>query len=255
MPFEAAKCPTCGATIQVQSDADSAFCSSCGNRLETKKAIAEYKLELEINKPVPVKGLSSVENDLLRGNQCLEAKDWGKAYQVFGSAIDKQADCYEAWYGCLRAMTENFSWLNNSIANIDGEKGLSAVVRNSLRYSNAHQNEETANKLERLYNSLVDEYTNALSKISSKKTTHIICIFFSIVSFLGIIFSLIYNIEIAGYLSGIGTISFIFLVVFIIIGFKNGESYRCLEITYSNNFRDRLNTIKSAIKHTKSINS
>jgi hypothetical protein len=183
MPFEAAKCPTCGATIQVQSDSASAFCSSCGNKLEPKKAIAEYKLEVEIIKPVPVKGVSSVENDLLRGKQCLEAKDWQKAYLVFGTAVDKQADCYEAWYGCLSAMTQKFSWLNDSIANIDGEKGLSAVVRNSLRYGNSHQREVTENKLESFYNLLVDEYNNALAEISSKKSKRTICAFLSLYRF------------------------------------------------------------------------
>ncbi len=109
MAFEAAKCPSCGASIQVPSDAEQARCMYCENILTVRDAI--QKLKIEVSGIVKLPGLSSVENDIARGNQCLEAQDWQRAYRIFCTAIDKQADCYDALMGCLVAITRTFHTL------------------------------------------------------------------------------------------------------------------------------------------------
>jgi hypothetical protein len=134
--FDAAKCPTCGATIQVQTDALFAFCSSCGNRLEPKKAIADYVVQLKGG--VTIEGVS-IENDLLRGKQCLESKDWKKAFEVFNFAINKQANNAEAWEGCLAAMTHCYSTVDQELFVKDGERGVRSILQNLIKYSNAEQ--------------------------------------------------------------------------------------------------------------------
>lgn len=133
MPFEAAKCPTCGAAVQVQSDVPFAFCSSCGNRLETKKAIALVKLD--VSEAIPVKGISSVENDLIRGRQCLDVKDWSTAFKVFSEAVAKDATSFEAWYGCLAARSENFQATNIVFENDLGVMSLTSITKNSMTYA------------------------------------------------------------------------------------------------------------------------
>ncbi len=59
MPFEAAKCPSCGAAIQVPSETEETFCGYCGNRIITKAAISYY--QVEISGSVSVKNQTSIE--------------------------------------------------------------------------------------------------------------------------------------------------------------------------------------------------
>lgn len=135
MNFEAAKCPNCGASIQVDSSAKSAFCMSCGSALIPKEAI-----ELKI------KGLSTAENDLERGQQCLDVNDWQSAFQMYNNALVNQADFFPAWLGCLEAMTEQFTTVASWVKLVD-YMGLESVLNNCLKYSNTDEQRELYDQL------------------------------------------------------------------------------------------------------------
>lgn len=169
MTYEAAKCPTCGAGIQVPSEAQSAFCPSCGNRIEPKKAIA--LLKLDVSEALPVKGLSSVENDLLRGKQCLEAKDWQEAYKVFCMAIDKQADCFDAWYGCLSAMVNGILVKESNWVRLNGSKGIDSAFRNCFQYLPENDPQKALEGLYSLLKKLEDESSKNLQLLSDASRT------------------------------------------------------------------------------------
>lgn len=82
MPFEAAKCPNCGGILQLDDSNETGFCQFCGSRIVVRDAI--QKMKIEVSGQVSMSGISSVENDIKRGQQCLAVKDWKKALEALG---------------------------------------------------------------------------------------------------------------------------------------------------------------------------
>jgi predicted RNA-binding Zn-ribbon protein involved in translation (DUF1610 family) len=132
MPFEAAKCPSCGAAIQVPNEMVQARCVYCGSTLIVRDAI--QRLKIEISGHVNVAGLSSVENDLERARQSMAVKDFAHAYKYYCSAVDKQANNYIAWRGCLMAATGNLSAVDLTQVSVDGLMGLKSLIDNCVYY-------------------------------------------------------------------------------------------------------------------------
>jgi len=146
MIFEAAKCPSCGAAIQVPSANESARCMYCGSVLVVKEAIQMLNVELN-GDPLG----ESFKNDLAHGQHCLEASDWKTAYAVFRRALEKRSDSDEAWIGCLTAMTQKFSWIDQSWVSLQGVHGLDSTIKNCCRYADFDQKKQLSEQLERLY--------------------------------------------------------------------------------------------------------
>jgi len=141
MSFISAKCPNCGASINVDPNAETAICMSCGSALIPKEAIELRKVDAKVD------GISTNLNTLVRGQQCLEAQDWVAAVRYFSSVIDNQADSFEAWYGLLRAYTHDFTLRTlGDIIGIStrGEKGLNAVLQNCKKYSSSAAYDESS---------------------------------------------------------------------------------------------------------------
>ncbi len=132
MPFEAAKCPNCGAAIQVPGEMTQARCMYCGSTLLVREAI--QKLKVELSGQVNVAGLSSVDNDLERARQSMAVRDFAHAYRYYCSAVDKQANSYAAWRGCLLAATENLAAADLAQYRLDGLMGLKSLVDNCIHY-------------------------------------------------------------------------------------------------------------------------
>ena len=146
MNLVSAKCPNCGANIEVSPEMETTKCKSCGSAILVDDAIQKYKIE--VSGEVSLSGISSLENDLELGKQCLAAQDWETAYKVYSGAIDKKSVCFEAWSGCLSALTQNFTWADKSWVPIEGIKGLKSVIANCLMYATTEQKNETTSKLE-----------------------------------------------------------------------------------------------------------
>ncbi len=147
MPFTAATCPNCGGNLQLEDSAETGFCQYCGSRIVVKDAIQKYKVE--ISGRVSMSGISSVENDIKRGQQCLAAQDWKKAFEVYNGAIDKQADSYEAWLGCLTAMTQDYTYIDCDWVKFEGINGIDLVITNCLKYGNTAQKENVKQDIEK----------------------------------------------------------------------------------------------------------
>jgi len=201
MPYEAAKCPTCGAPIQVDTTIESCFCSSCGNRINTVAAVKKLLVDAKVD------GISTIQNTLVRGEQCLEAQDWEAASRVFGSVIDNQADNYLAWNGLLKTLTQNFTQNDVTTIKSDGEKGLVSVLRNCSRHvppeAQVELNEQKAILLE-MWNVTIQK----LESESSKKSTQ---------RYLGSLFMLFMPYIVIGMLMG-GEMSAPFYIITGLIG-------------------------------------
>ena len=145
MKLVAAKCPCCNANIEVSPDAETTKCRYCGSAILVEDAIKKYTIEF--SGEVGISGISSLENDLKLGSQYLEVKEWTNAYHMFSNAIDKKADCYAAWHGCLCALTQNFSFADKSWAPISGSRGFEFVIGNCFKYGNLNQKKEMETEL------------------------------------------------------------------------------------------------------------
>lgn len=170
MLFEAANCPSCGANIRVPNDTERANCMYCGQSIIVKEAIQKFKVE--VSGQVDVSGISSVKNDILRGNQCLSAKDWIKAHEIFAIAISKVATNYDAWYGCLVAQTQNFvdicGWVE-----LDGAHGIESTIRNSIKYATDGQKKQILLKITKILKLMQkaekEYYNNQLERKKRRK--------------------------------------------------------------------------------------
>ena len=49
MPFVSAKCPNCGASIQLDDQRESGFCQYCGSKIQIKEAIAKVRIDKSKN--------------------------------------------------------------------------------------------------------------------------------------------------------------------------------------------------------------
>lgn len=246
MPYTAAKCPNCGASIEVDSDAKFSRCEFCGSTMEPQKAIA--KLQLEVSGKVEVPGISTVGNDLKLGTQCLEAKDWQAAYKVFCIAIDKQADCFDAWYGCLASMTRNFTVFDNKWASFEGAKGLRSVMRNCCAYTRPEIRQSLLISIEDFINKWIKEYSALDSSLKYWKTLSISVILIGILVFV----SMIYIALNGGFQSSGFYIFTIVIAIVITFTLDRKQNIKAkLQSRYDRDFETQVNSLQSEIRKYK----
>jgi hypothetical protein len=133
MPFEAARCPACGGSIQVPTERETANCMYCGTKIVVREAIASQRIE--VSGRVTLAGVATADNDVERADQCMMAKDYPSAYQYFCAAIDKHASNYAAWEGCLLALSGESTGIDYATAPYDGVMGIPSIARNLLKYA------------------------------------------------------------------------------------------------------------------------
>lgn len=158
MKYEAVKCPSCGAQLQLDDSQATGFCMYCGNKFLVQDAIQRMKIELSGH--VSMSGISTVENDIMLGKQCLEAKDWKKAFSNFQSAVSKQAENFDAWHGCLISLTQNFSGFDYDWPEREGVYGIDSVLRNINKYGNKEQREQVKRNMTSLLTSMQIKESN-----------------------------------------------------------------------------------------------
>ena len=75
MNFVAAKCPNCGAEIQVDKNLETAFCSYCGSKMLVQDAVNRVR----IVGPVEIKGIIKTPNHDFE-SKLANANNWAKIY-------------------------------------------------------------------------------------------------------------------------------------------------------------------------------
>ncbi len=133
MKFEDAKCPNCGATLQLDNSLETGYCVYCGSKFMVREAI--QRMKIEVSGQVSITGISTIENDIKLGQQCILAQDWKQAEDVFRLAISKKTNNFDAWFGWLTASTENYTLYNS----IKGVYGFDSAFRNCMQYGDATQ--------------------------------------------------------------------------------------------------------------------
>jgi len=109
MPFVAAKCTQCGASLQVDSLKDAANCEHCGSAFIIEKAIQNYNISnAQINtEVVNIQSGATADSLLQLGRKALDIGNRTEADDYFMRALSLDPKNYYAWY--LRAYTTDFS--------------------------------------------------------------------------------------------------------------------------------------------------
>jgi len=75
-----AKCPNCGANIEVDSSKDKVKCEFCGSTIEVEEAVEKYKIEL--SGKVEVEGLSGRKDKLRKAKQHIKFEEPDKTRKI-----------------------------------------------------------------------------------------------------------------------------------------------------------------------------
>lgn len=97
MKFVAAKCPSCGANIQVDEDTKKCFCQFCGSQIFVEEAIQMIKGTVQIDFK------NQIDNFLIRANEFMEQKRYSDAEIYFNKVLDIDATNKEAKEGLATA--------------------------------------------------------------------------------------------------------------------------------------------------------
>lgn len=85
-----ARCPNCGADIEVNKDNQTTKCQYCNSRIIIDDAIAKYKIEVSGN--VTIDNLPTAINLVKLGTRCLNQKEYKEAREKFEKAIEIDPD-------------------------------------------------------------------------------------------------------------------------------------------------------------------
>lgn len=104
MRLVSAKCPNCGANIEVDKDTNKTKCDYCKSNIIVDDAIAKYKLEVEI------KDLPKLDNYLKLGKRYYDNKDYEDAYNVYSKALEIEPDSVDAVFykGICKTLCTNY---------------------------------------------------------------------------------------------------------------------------------------------------
>lgn len=91
MNFTAAKCPVCGADIQVDGERTNCFCMYCGSQIQVQSAINSVSID----------GVASANAILTRAFQFLQTSDFEKASEYFSRVLDLEPTNGSAFLGQL----------------------------------------------------------------------------------------------------------------------------------------------------------
>ncbi len=90
MKLVKAKCPSCGAAIEVDKNSDTTKCDYCGSKIVVDDAIAKFKLE--VSGEVEIKNLPKIEGYLKNGEREYKNYDYKEALNYYNKAIELDPD-------------------------------------------------------------------------------------------------------------------------------------------------------------------
>lgn len=97
MNFTAAKCPVCGADIQVDGERTNCFCMYCGSQIQVQSAINSVSID----------GVASANAILTRAYQFLQTSEFEKANEYFLRVLDLEPTNANAFLGQLLAVIKS----------------------------------------------------------------------------------------------------------------------------------------------------
>ena len=102
-----AKCPNCGANMQVNDKLESTICQYCGSQVVIEEAIEKYKLE--ISGKVEVDGINSISKLYKNAESYIKLEDYKSALNTYYQIIRYNPEEIEAYKGVLLTISRNMT--------------------------------------------------------------------------------------------------------------------------------------------------
>lgn len=135
------KCPNCGANLKLSKLTGILNCENCGSTFASDK------------KDIPEE-FSYID----AGNKFLNLKEYKKAFASFDQACKVSPDNFACWLGLAKSITNDFSFVNDSILK-ESEKYIANAKKCALDENSKILNSELKN-----YYDLVENFTKTQNK-------------------------------------------------------------------------------------------
>ena len=108
MKLVSAKCPNCGASLDVNPSQEAIKCEYCHHAILVDDAVAKYKLE--VSGSVEVENLPKQDNLLKLANRNYENHEYEEAYESYDQVLKLDADNTLALlrYGICKTLLNNY---------------------------------------------------------------------------------------------------------------------------------------------------
>lgn len=175
-----AKCPNCGANIQVNDKLENTICQYCGSQVVIEEAIEKYKLE--ISGKVEVDGIRGRNSKLEQAKKHARLEEYNEAKNIILGIIAEDSLDVEAYIELIKVDIELFKQMEfdentSDLTDYNGWTMFNGIINNYERAKKIDDNnivdaglsdykEEVNNYLE--INKRVKEQENELKKITTK---------------------------------------------------------------------------------------
>ena len=183
MDYTVVKCSSCGGRLEIDEKLEKCVCDYCESVILTDDILG--KDDTKVVHKVRVEEVSPAYNLIKYGKVCLSAYDWDDAHRVFANAILKEPQSYQAWHGCLAALTYNFTSIQLGLANLHGVTGFASALKNVLLLGTRKQKRTVTSKITAMvsdmrekelsvYDTKFRAFKKAMKKKTNKRWVHII---------------------------------------------------------------------------------
>ncbi len=158
MGFVAAKCPNCGATIELSEDREYGFCTYCGTKVVQDKIVVEHRGNISIS------GIASEDAILDRAFLFIEDEKYDEANLYLEKALDTNPRCSKAYLGKLLCdyRVPSTVRLKESTLPINGNEYYKKAVRFATS-SELSELDDIKVNIEENINRVADELRNAVN--------------------------------------------------------------------------------------------
>ncbi len=145
MKFIVARCPNCGAHVEVDKDSDSARCEYCGSKVMIAETLENYKFN----------NLSKVEKFIIIGDRFYRDNNYKDAYNNYAKALELNPKHEYAMLkkGFCKSLSSDYS-------NLDIKSAIEAVKKVEKTMKNEN--------LEERYNNAVKECQDVIDEANDK---------------------------------------------------------------------------------------
>jgi len=157
MKLVAAKCPNCGANIDVDKDSDTTKCEYCKSKIIVEDAIKKIKVEL--SGEVEISNFANFDKLLILGNRNYEDGDYEQALKYYQRALELEPEnsLIILRTGICQSLLFPFEKFSTTV--------LINAYKNCLKNENGNINKnsvikETKNAIDNLINNLKSFYKN-----------------------------------------------------------------------------------------------
>lgn len=111
MNYVAAKCPNCGANIEIDDSQEKGICQHCNTEFIAQKAVNNTYItnnqSTQIIKNIYGKEQQDADDYISIGEGFLKIREYGKAKEAFNKAMEREPQNIKVWIGLIKSITKD----------------------------------------------------------------------------------------------------------------------------------------------------